>query len=312
MPATQRLLTPFRVRQLTRRLAEGERVEREALVGAAERHRLSAHRRGRTTPANTPCAGRSSTSSRRASPTALRLDFFGDEIETHAPLRSRRPAHDRDQAEAFTLMPASEALLDEDSVKRFRTRYREQFGATATGDPLYQAVSEGRRLAGMEHWLPLFEDKLATLFDHLGDDDLILRDGGADGALEARARGDRGLFHQPRARRWPPSRAATGRCRRARSILPEHEWRRGGRRAADPPRLALPRAAKAARVIDFGVEPARDFAPERAQQANIYEAVAEHVAKLRKNRQKVVLASYTPGRARAARRPARRPWPQDR
>ena len=30
--ATQRLLTPFRIRQLTRRIAEGERIEREALV----------------------------------------------------------------------------------------------------------------------------------------------------------------------------------------------------------------------------------------------------------------------------------------
>jgi len=30
--ATQRLLTPFRIRQLTRRIAEGEQVEREALV----------------------------------------------------------------------------------------------------------------------------------------------------------------------------------------------------------------------------------------------------------------------------------------
>src|SRR3546814_2551828 len=72
------------------------------------------------------------------------------------------------RVDGFTLLPASEALLDEDSIKRFRSRYRERFGATATGDPLYQAISDGRRLAGMEHWLPLFEDKMATLFDHLG------------------------------------------------------------------------------------------------------------------------------------------------
>ena len=57
-------------------------------------------------------------------------------------------------------MPASEALLDEDSIKRFRSRYREKFGATATQDPLYQALSEGRRMAGMEHWLPLLEERL--------------------------------------------------------------------------------------------------------------------------------------------------------
>ena len=96
-----------------------------------------------------------------------------------------------------------------------------QFGANATGDPLYQAVSDGRRLAGMEHWLPLFEEKLATLFDHLGEHDVIVRDAGTDGALEGRARGDRGLFRQSRAgdgRRagqLPPARArARSICRR--------------------------------------------------------------------------------------------------
>ena len=52
-------------------------------------------------------------------------------------------------------------------MKRFRAAYRELFGATATGDPLYQAVSDGRRIAGVDHWLPLFEEKLSTLFDHL-------------------------------------------------------------------------------------------------------------------------------------------------
>src|SRR5439155_8973380 len=49
------------------------------------------------------------------------------------------------------------------------------------------------------------------------------------------------------------------------------------------------------RVIDFAVEGARDFAPERAQGANIYEAVAAHVGALRKGKHKVVLASYSAG-----------------
>ena len=40
---------------------------------------------------------------------------------------------------------------------------------------IVSAVSEGRRLAGMEHWLPLFEEKLATLWDHLGDDAVVVR-----------------------------------------------------------------------------------------------------------------------------------------
>ena len=92
----------------------------------------------------------------------LRLDFFGDEIET---LRRFDAATQRTVGGGERIHATSrvEALLDEDSIKRFRGRYRETFGASATGDPLYQAVSEGRRLAGMEHWLPLFEDKLCRL-----------------------------------------------------------------------------------------------------------------------------------------------------
>src|SRR3546814_9825490 len=95
---------------------------------------------------------------------ALLLDFFGNEFEgehTFDPGDQRTTG----RVYGFTLLPSSDALLDEDSIKRFRTRYRERFGATATGDPLYQAISDGRRPAGMEHWLPLFEDKMATLFD---------------------------------------------------------------------------------------------------------------------------------------------------
>ncbi len=66
------------------------------------------------------------------------------------------------------LLPASEALLDEESDQALpHAAIARSFGATATGDPLYQAISDGRRLAGMEHWLPLFEERLATLFEHL-------------------------------------------------------------------------------------------------------------------------------------------------
>ena len=48
-------------------------------------------------------------------------------------------------------------------------------------------------------------------------------------------------------------------------------------------------------MLDFEIEPARDFAPERTQGANVYEAVADHVADLRRGKRKVVLASYSVG-----------------
>jgi transcription-repair coupling factor (superfamily II helicase) len=288
---TQRVLTPFRIRSLTRRLAEGERVERDALVTLllANGYQRSdaVHDAGefavRGSIVDLFPAGES---------TALRLDFFGDEIET---MRRFDPADQRSTgtAGAFTLMPASEALLDEESVKRFRARYRETFGANATGDPLYQAVSDGRRLAGMEHWLPLFEEKLATVFDHLGQHDVIVRDAGTDGALESRAEAiqdyytnrNQAMVAEPGSYR-PLAPSAL--------YLTRKEWQDAI--AARPIHLASTFPERASdKVIDFAVDGPRDFAPERAQNANVYEAVVKHIAKLRKDKKKVVLASYTIG-----------------
>ena len=61
------------------------------------------------------------------------------------------------------------------------------------GDPLYEAVSEGRRYPGMEHWLPLFHDKMDTLFDYLPGTPLAIEPLGEDAARE-RLRADRRLL----------------------------------------------------------------------------------------------------------------------
>ena len=96
----------------------------------------------------------------------LRLDFFGDELEairTFDPLTQRTLGKRKD----FALRPVGEVFLDAPSIERFRSGYRETFGAVTRDDPLYEAVSTGRVHPGMEHWLPLFYDGLETLFDYL-------------------------------------------------------------------------------------------------------------------------------------------------
>ncbi|MCF3638650.1 transcription-repair coupling factor [Rhizobium sp. TRM95111] len=96
----------------------------------------------------------------------LRLDFFGDTLES---IRSFDPASQRTtgQVRSLDLNPMSEVTLTPDTISRFRTQYLALFGAATRDDALYQAVSEGRRYAGMEHWLPLFYDGLETAFDYL-------------------------------------------------------------------------------------------------------------------------------------------------
>ncbi len=96
----------------------------------------------------------------------VRLDFFGDTLET---IRSFDPASQRTtgQARSLDLNPMSEVSLTPEMISHFRSRYLSMFGAATRDDALYQAVSEGRRYAGMEHWLPLFYDRLDTVFDYL-------------------------------------------------------------------------------------------------------------------------------------------------
>ena len=76
--------------------------------------------------------------------------------------------------EACTLPPISEVILDEETIERFRVSYRALAGAGAADDPMYAAVSAGQRYQGLEHWLPLFYERLQTLFDYLPNAPVIL------------------------------------------------------------------------------------------------------------------------------------------
>ena len=289
--ALQRTLTPFRVRQLVASVAPGERIDINRLASL-----LSANGYARTETVHD--AGEFAVRGGivdlypAGEEEGLRLDFFGDEIET---VRRFDPASQRTTGTCpgFTLLPASETLLDEESIKRFRSRYRELFGANATGDPLYQAVSDGRRIAGVDHWLPLFEERLGTLFDHLGERDILVGEAGVTGAADGRfeAIAD---YYDNRAR------AQSGDAGSYRPLTPEtlylarDEWEQ----AVAARRIHLATSFHepgSAAVLDFEVEAARDFAPERAQNLNVYEAVTAHVADLRRAKRKVVLASYSPG-----------------
>ena len=105
----------------------------------------------------------------------VRLDFFGDELDG---LRRFDPASQKtiDSLEEITFTPVSEVILDEESITRFRQNYRVEFGAAGTDDPLYEAVSAGKKHAGLEHWLPYFHARLDTLFDYMPDASISLDD----------------------------------------------------------------------------------------------------------------------------------------
>ncbi len=290
--ATQRVLTPFRIRQLTAHLAPGARIDRDKL---AELLQANGYVRTDTVADAGEFAVRGGLVDLFPSgmPHGLRLDFFGDEIET---VRTFDPADQRTTGradEGFTLLPASEALLDEEGIKRFRTRYRDLFGATATGDPLYQAVSEGRRLAGMDHWLPLIEDKLTTLFEHLGDAPLIVRELGVDGAIEGRfeAIGD---YYANREKAQSADPGSYRPLTPDALYLTHKQW--NAAIVSQSIHLATPfHEPPSDTVIDFGIDGPRDFAPERTNGDNVYDALTAHATGLAHNERGMVLACYSKG-----------------
>src|SRR5437588_12580456 len=95
----------------------------------------------------------------------VRLDFFGDTLESVRTFDAETQ-RSMDTLRALDLVPVSEFQLTTETIRRFRTGYVETFG-TSPNDPLYEAISEGHRHPGMEHWLALFHEKLDTLFDYL-------------------------------------------------------------------------------------------------------------------------------------------------
>ena len=98
--------------------------------------------------------------------------------------------------------------------------------------PLYEAVSEGRRYPGMEHWLPLFHDRLDTLFDYLPGAPVVLEPLVEDAARERLAQ-IKDYYDARRARSGHRAAAArpTSRCRRTRSISAKPSGASARRRA---------------------------------------------------------------------------------
>ena len=138
------------------------------------------------------------------------------------------------------LRPVSEVLLDDAAIRRFRSRYREQFGATGTDDPLYEVVSAGRRYVGMEHWLPLYYEQLETLFDYLPDAGVSF-DHQADEVRDHRLEAIADFY----AARHNVTGAARAGAPVYRPVRPEQlyldnlEWQAGAARAAGRPAVAL-------------------------------------------------------------------------
>ncbi len=224
----------------------------------------------------------------------VRLDFFGDVLDG----ARRFDAGTQRTVEKLTLVdfaPVSEVVLDPPSITRFRQSYRAEFGAAGTDDPLYEAVSAGRKHQGLEHWLPFFHERLETLFDYLPDAAIVLDDQVTPARLARWETVDDA--HDARAEAL----AAKGRLDSVYKpvaagllYLDDAAWGAAvaGHRMVQLSPLAQPPGPG---VLDTGGRIGRNFAPERQQEnISLFKSLSDHIRVLGEDRQ-VVIASWSEG-----------------
>ncbi|MCK9994090.1 MAG: transcription-repair coupling factor (superfamily II helicase) [Alphaproteobacteria bacterium] len=228
-----------------------------------------------------------------------RLDFFGDVLET---IREFDPETQRSigKLKSLVLMPVSEVVLDEAGIRTFRAGYVRSFGAVTDGDPLYESISEGRKYQGMEHWLPLFHERLGTLFDYLPQGEagpIVCLDHLADQAIASRialiadyydarstAPKAQGLFASS-YKALPPD-ALYVQPDEWEALLSQHRVRN----------FTPYQAPENALNLDAGGHQCHNFAPERKQEnVNIYEAVRDHATAAQTAGKQILIAAYSTG-----------------
>jgi len=283
----QKLPPPEAVRQSHLTLSASARVDRERLLAHLERH---GYQRVGTVvePGDYAVRGGLIDLFPTGASLPVRLDFFGQTLES---IRRFDPATQRttDRLQTIELGPVSEVLLDEATVERFRAGYLRQFGAV-TDDPLLEAVASGRHYPGMEHWLPLFHGKLATIFDylldgdaavafdHLAQDTVTARQAAVGEQYEIRT-GDptvTGAFGSLPYRALPPDTLYLDEESIRALLRPRTTWLLT---IFAPPPV---KPSGITEIQDLEGRPSRDFARERADRAiNLFEAITEHLVALK-------------------------------
>lgn len=224
----------------------------------------------------------------------VRLDLFGDTLDgaRRFDVVTQRTT---EKLERVELAPVSEVILDDAAIARFRQNYRVEFGAGGSEDPLYEAVTAGRKAQGMEHWLPFYHERLETLFDYLPSATITLDDQSTPQRL-ARWESITDQYDTRKTALTQKGRLDTVYKPAAPELLylDDQTWDKAiaGHRVVQ---FSVNSAAPGPNIIDAGGRVGRSFAPERQQEnISLFAALADHVKAMREDGA-VVIASWSEG-----------------
>ncbi|WP_440683317.1 transcription-repair coupling factor [Cysteiniphilum halobium] len=103
---------------------------------------------------------------------AYRIDLFDDEVDSIRCIdietqRSHAPIDE------VNILPTQEFVLDKKTLDQFALNWYALIPHADTQNQIYQSIIKGQMISGIEFYLPLFFERVNTLFDYLRQDTII-------------------------------------------------------------------------------------------------------------------------------------------
>jgi transcription-repair coupling factor (superfamily II helicase) len=112
-----------------------------------------------------------------------RLDLLDEQLDS---IRAFDPDTQRGlyPVTDIRLLPGREFPIDEAARQAFRRRWRDRVEGDPSRSSVYRDVGSGIASQGIEYYLPLFFDEMATLFDYVPANALVALHGPIEGAIQ--------------------------------------------------------------------------------------------------------------------------------
>lgn len=134
----------------------------------------------------------------------FRLDLFDTHIES-IRLFETETQRSTDSLHEIRLLPAREFPLNSSAIQTFRQAFRANIDGETKKAQIYREISKGFAPNGVEFYLPLFFEKLASLFDYVPEaTTFVFEEGAFDFATQLEAETKERFTNALLNPEWPP------------------------------------------------------------------------------------------------------------